>query len=99
MGAGSKVFPVNYGGCITAYLGPGGLRLSVWPIFRLMHPPLLIPWDEITSVARSKSFFCTVYTVRIDRTNTALYFKGKLGESIAKAWEVMGRDAGSGAAA
>lgn len=89
MGAGLRWFPVNYGGCIIAYLGKGGLRLSVWPIFRIMHPPLLIPWNEITSVTSSKMFFSTLYTVNIGRTKTNLYFRGKLGESIYTAWKTM----------
>jgi len=44
---GGKVGSVSYSGCLTIYTSPEGLYLSVWPMFRLGHPPLLIPWDAI----------------------------------------------------
>lgn len=40
---------VNYGGCLTLAAGPDGLYLAVLPFFRVGHPPLLIPWSDITA--------------------------------------------------
>jgi hypothetical protein len=42
-----KVGLVNYGNCLTIYTAPRGFYLSVWPPFRLGHPPLFIPWDAV----------------------------------------------------
>jgi hypothetical protein len=39
--------PVNYGSCVTVGITEQGLYLAALPIFRFMHPPLLIPWREI----------------------------------------------------
>lgn len=44
---------VRYKGCLTFTAAPAGLHLAVWPIFRPGHPPLLIPWREITAVETS----------------------------------------------
>ena len=40
---------VNYGGCLTLGASPHGLYVAVLPFFRLAHPPLLIPWSDITA--------------------------------------------------
>ncbi len=38
---------VNYSSCLTVYVSKDGLYLSVWPMFRLGHPPLFLPWSAI----------------------------------------------------
>jgi hypothetical protein len=44
---GARVGQVHYGGCLTIYSSPDGIYLSVWPPFRLGHPPLFIPWNAV----------------------------------------------------
>jgi hypothetical protein len=41
-------FLTNYGSCLSIGADQSGLYMSIFPIFRLGHPPLLIPWGEIT---------------------------------------------------
>lgn len=43
----------SYNNCLTIGADPHGLFLWVFPLFRIAHPPLLIPWREI-SVSRKK---------------------------------------------
>ena len=43
----AKVGGVNYNRCLSIHSSPEGLHIAVWPIFRLGHPPLFLPWDEI----------------------------------------------------
>lgn len=38
---------MNYSGCVTYCAGPEGLRLTMLWLFRLGHPPVLIPWAAI----------------------------------------------------
>ena len=38
----------RYGACLTVAANHLGLYLSVFPLFRLGHPPLFIPWTEIS---------------------------------------------------
>jgi hypothetical protein len=41
---------VGYRNCLTIYSSPEGLYLSVMLPFRLAHPPLFIPWEEIHDI-------------------------------------------------
>lgn len=49
-------FWTNYGGCLTIGVQRTGLYLAVWFLFRLGHPPLVIPWHDITMTERKKFF-------------------------------------------
>ncbi len=46
----------NYNNCLTIGADPRGLFLSVFPLFRVAHPPLFVPWREI-SVSRKRIFW------------------------------------------
>lgn len=43
----------SYNNCLTLGADPRGLYLGVFPLFRVGHPPLLIPWSEL-SVSQEK---------------------------------------------
>jgi hypothetical protein len=47
----------NYNNCITVGADKYGLYLSVFPIFRIGHPPLFFPWTDISTEAGSRRFF------------------------------------------
>jgi hypothetical protein len=47
----------NYGNCVTVRTNPLGLGFSVLFLLRLGHPPLLIPWSDITVHRRKRSRF------------------------------------------
>ena len=49
-------FGTNYGGCLTVGVNRKGLYLAVWFLFRFGHPPLVIPWRDITMAERKKFF-------------------------------------------
>ncbi len=40
---------VSYNSSLSVGANAWGVRLAVWPIFRPGHPPLFIPWNEISS--------------------------------------------------
>ncbi len=50
---------VGYNASLTAGADPFGLFLAVWPIFRVWHPPLFVPWSDIT-VSLEQSRWLTV---------------------------------------
>lgn len=56
----------NYGGCVTLTASPRGLGISVWPIFRMGHPPMCLPWGDI-QVTPEKSWFGTFAVIRMRR--------------------------------
>jgi hypothetical protein len=45
-------FYAGYGSCVNIGADESGLRLAVFAVFRMGHPPLRIPWDEISVKAR-----------------------------------------------
>ena len=53
---GPKFFPTNYGNCTTVSLSDRGIGLSVMPLFRSLHPPLLIPWSAIEIAGLVRNF-------------------------------------------
>ena len=47
-----------------------GLYLWVNPLFRFLHPPLLIPWAEITAVREVKTFWWKTFELNIAGVTT-----------------------------
>src|SRR4029077_127484 len=47
----------NYRGVLKLGFMPEGLYLSVIALFRIGHPPLLIPWSDIKVLPNSGVFF------------------------------------------
>jgi len=41
--------PARYQTCLNVSVGPEGVQLSVFPLFALGSPPLLIPWSDVGS--------------------------------------------------
>ena len=39
---------MGYNGALTPGADPFGLHLAVWPLFRIGHPPLFVPWSDIS---------------------------------------------------
>jgi hypothetical protein len=51
---------VNYNGCLTIHASPDGLHVAIWPLWRLGHPPLFVPWEEFHN-ARPRRFLWWKY--------------------------------------
>lgn len=47
----------NYNNCITVGVNKYGLYVAVLPIFRIGHPPLFFPWQDISTQEGSRRFF------------------------------------------
>ena len=52
-----KLGIVNYNSCVTFGLNETSIFLSVLPIFRIGHPPLLIPLKELQGTEYKGLFF------------------------------------------
>jgi hypothetical protein len=50
-------FMMNYNRCLTVGANEQGLYLAMNPLFRLGHPTLFIPWNEISVQAQKRLFF------------------------------------------
>ncbi|UOR03853.1 hypothetical protein MUN82_12940 [Hymenobacter aerilatus] len=61
----AKLGFARYNGVIKAAASASGLSLSVVFLFRVGHPPLLIPWSCIERLEEQKFLWSTTYTTRI----------------------------------
>lgn len=51
---------VGYNGALTIGADPVGMHLSVWPIFRVGHAPLFIPWSDVTVALEGQRWLAVV---------------------------------------
>ncbi|GAB4092053.1 hypothetical protein [Flaviaesturariibacter terrae] len=56
---------VGYRNCLVLWIGRDGFYLKPVFLFRLFHPPLLIPWRDVRAVREKKVLFTklTVLTI------------------------------------
>jgi hypothetical protein len=57
----------NYKSCLTIGADPAGLYLSPLFFFRIGHPPLFIPWAEISLRGRRKILFIEFVELELGR--------------------------------
>ena len=73
----------NYGGCLTIGANREGLYLAIFPIFRINHPPLFIPWKDIsTEKGKQFVFFNIVKFIFHKSSNVHLAVSEKLADRI-----------------
>lgn len=51
---------MGYNGSFTPGADHTGLFVAVWPIFRICHPPLLVPWSEIQVSVEKRRWLAVV---------------------------------------
>lgn len=51
-----QIGPVRYRRCVTVHVSGQGLYLQPHLVF-VRYPPILIPWDEVVRVQRSKIYY------------------------------------------
>jgi hypothetical protein len=44
----------GYGRCVSLAVSSSGLRLSIFPLFRAFHPPIVIPWQQVVGCTRTR---------------------------------------------
>lgn len=79
---GAAFFPVNYGGCLFFAVGDMGIRLSVLFLFRLLSPPLFIPWSQVESVTAKRSLFGRYAVIRVRNHWPTISVRGRAGRFI-----------------
>jgi len=73
----------NYGSCLTAGADATGLYLRVMIFFRAGHPPLLLPWHEISVRKRGKTVFFRYVELSLGREEQiAFRISGRLADRI-----------------
>jgi hypothetical protein len=75
----------NYNHCVTLTAGPAALRLSLPRVFAWGHPPIEVPWAEI-SVEASRGYLFPVVILHCARTPAApVRMRRGLAEALARA--------------
>lgn len=78
-------YMMNYNNCLTFGASSEGLYLATLFLFRLGHPPLLVPWGEL-EIQQEKRFFFVGYTLRFRQVpGVRMWVRAKLGERIVEA--------------
>ena len=54
---GKMRYGTGYNGCLNIAANPMGMQLSLWKMFRPGHPPLFIPWSDVTTQVERGMFF------------------------------------------
>jgi hypothetical protein len=83
---GWGAFPVSYGSCLFATVGPKGFALSILFPFRFMHPRFVIPWSAVERCENVRFWFMKQVAVHVAGFNRRLLFGGALGSKILDAW-------------
>jgi hypothetical protein len=84
---GSSNFPVNYGSCVTIHVSAEGIGLKVLLPFRMLHPPLLIPWSAIENCQADKVFlFIERATIHLRHIRFPLRIFGAAGKEVFNSW-------------
>lgn len=89
----------NYGGVLSVGTNADGLHLAVFPLFRPGHPPLFIPWADVTATP-GKGWLTEYLDLRFAQApRVVVRVSGALGRQLAadanRAWAAeTGRPAG-----
>jgi hypothetical protein len=83
---GARVFPVNYGGCLFVTVNETGFGLSILFPFRLLSPPLFIPWSQVASVETKRFFLVNRASVRLHGRWPTISVRGAAGKCIVDAY-------------
>lgn len=79
--SGQMRWSANYGGCLTIGANGAGLYLSILFPFKVGHPPLFIPWTDIT-VQTKRQFLSTLVEFRFRRVPSLLRINDRLARRI-----------------
>jgi hypothetical protein len=85
LGTGSM--PMSYRSCMTIRLDSIGMSLSVFLPFRFFHPPLLIPWNAVSSCRQERFWFMKCTAIELLDPQMQMLFLGKAGKEIYEYWE------------
>ena len=82
----------HYRNCLVVGASPEDLYLSVFFPFRVAHPPLFIPWNEV-ALSKSRIFFVNIVRFQLGRRHSIPFsiresLAGKLKIAAGAAWPI-----------
>jgi hypothetical protein len=84
---------IRFGCALTMGADESGLYMAVFPLFRMCHPPLLIPWSEVSIVRSERGLIFKKRLLLLGRKEAiSLSISSSLAENLkeaaGKAWPV-----------
>ena len=83
---GARVFPVSYGGCLFVTVNEAGFGVSILFPFRLLSPPLFIPWSQVASAETKRFVLVNRAVVRLHGRWPVISIRGAAGKCIVDAY-------------
>ncbi|MBM3162168.1 MAG: hypothetical protein FJZ79_02310 [Chlorobi bacterium] len=80
------LFPASYRGILFVSVDTEGLHLDIFFMFRVLSPPIFIPWRAVESVGEQKHLFGSYGVVHIKDCPVVLLFMGEAGRYIREAY-------------
>ncbi|MFN8348906.1 MAG: hypothetical protein U0X91_28155 [Spirosomataceae bacterium] len=74
-GVYGRIGMANYNGVLRVAFTEKGMYLHVMPLFKIGHPPLLLPWSQLKDWREVHSFFQHAVKCNIDGISIALPHK------------------------
>ncbi len=72
---------VNYNGCLEFGATERGVVIRTFFLFKISHPPLFVPWEDITLTER-KALFGKMFDMKFRRSPVKMYVWEKLAEFL-----------------
>lgn len=70
----------TYSGTMNIMLFEGGILIAPMFIFKFMHKPIFLPWDQIAGIEKSKVIFSTAYKLQVNMQEISIF--GNAGEEV-----------------
>jgi hypothetical protein len=74
-----RLWPIQYSLSLIVGIGENGVRLALIPPFTPFHPPLFIPWKEMTFIGQRRWLLSTYQEFTVGRTRVRLQLAGRAG--------------------
>jgi hypothetical protein len=83
---GREVLPVSYGHCLFVAVSSQGLGIALFLPFRVLSPPLVIPWAEVESMTERRILFFEVVVLAVRDSWVRLSLRGAAGRAAKEAF-------------
>lgn len=87
---GNRFLPVRYGNCLFVTVSDSGLGLSIFFPFRLLSPPLFIPWSAVAAIEQKRFLFVSYSVMRFRDQWPTISIRGGAGRRMAEVYASKG---------
>ena len=89
MSVGPGLMSVSYSSCINAWIDNDGVYFRPSLMFRLFHPMLFLPWNQMQSVENRPLIIFRRTVLQMHGGTPAISAHGRLGKEILKRWQQL----------